>query len=55
VNKGVLTADEAAQLREVEDLTARVIAVDHFDPAEVKPNFPRMGHNSERGKDLAAE
>jgi acyl-CoA dehydrogenase len=53
--KGVLTADEAAQLREVEDLTARVIAVDHFDPAEVKPNYASVGHNSRPGQDLAAE
>ena len=46
VNKDVLTADEAALLREVDDLTARVIAVDHFDPAEVKPNYVSLGHNS---------
>ena len=39
VSKDVLTADEATLLREVDELTARVIAVDHFDPAEVKPNY----------------
>ena len=39
MGKGIVTEAEAIQLREVEDLTARVIAVDHFDPDEVKPNF----------------
>lgn len=42
----VLSAEEAEQLREVERLVQRVIAVDHFDPAEVKPNYARVGHNS---------
>ena len=54
-SKAVLTAEEAAQLREVEALTARVIAVDHFDPAEVKPNYVVLGHNSRAGSGLAAE
>ena len=30
----------------VPPLTARVIAVDHFDPAEVKPVWAGVGHNS---------
>ena len=46
VEKGVITEVEANQLREVERLVARVIAVDHFDPTEVKPNYSRAGHNS---------
>ena len=54
-SKGVLTNEEAALLREVEDLTARVIAVDHFDPAEVKPNYVSLGHNSRSAQGLAAE
>jgi acyl-CoA dehydrogenase len=33
--KGVLTEEEAATLAELRDLTARVIAVDDFDPAAV--------------------
>ena len=37
--KGIVTETEASLLREAEDLTARVIAVDHFDPEEVKPHF----------------
>lgn len=46
LEKGVIDDNEAAQLREVENLTARVIAVDHFEPAEVRPNFTSLGHNS---------
>ena len=53
VNKGVLTEGEAAVLKEAEELVARVIAVDHFDPAEVKPNYAKVGHNS-RGLGTAA-
>lgn len=53
--KGVLTADEADQLREVERLVARVIAVDHFDPAELKPNYATLGHNARGPEKLAAE
>ncbi|MEC9367524.1 MAG: acyl-CoA dehydrogenase, partial [Pseudomonadota bacterium] len=33
--KGILTAEEAALLKEVAELTNKVIAVDHFDPADV--------------------
>ncbi len=47
VAKGVLTETEAAQLREVESLVARVIAVDHFDPIELKPNYMTPGHNAQ--------
>jgi acyl-CoA dehydrogenase len=39
VTKGVITESEAGLLREIEALTARVIAVDDFDPDEVKPNY----------------
>jgi acyl-CoA dehydrogenase len=51
---GVLTDAEAEQLRELETLTAKVIAVDHFDPAEVRPNYMLPGHNA-RGMQSAAE
>jgi acyl-CoA dehydrogenase len=51
---GVLSDDEARLLREVEDLTARVIAVDHFDPAEVRPHYMKPGHNA-RAMQSAAE
>lgn len=46
VEKNVLTESEAGQLREVEDLVQRVIAVDHFDKEEVRPNYAKLGHNS---------
>ncbi|MFN3868323.1 MAG: acyl-CoA dehydrogenase [Hyphomicrobiaceae bacterium] len=45
VAKGVLTESEAEQMREVERLVGRVVAVDHFDPAEVRPNYMKPGHN----------
>lgn len=54
VDKGVISEVEANQLREVERLVGRVIAVDHFDPAEVKPNFSRVGHNSGAVGSIAA-
>lgn len=53
-SKDILSESEAQQLREVESLVSRVIAVDHFDPLEVKPNFAQLGHNS-RVLDRAAE
>jgi acyl-CoA dehydrogenase len=52
--KGVLSDIEAQQLRELEALTARVIAVDHFDPAELRPNYASLGHNSRAVQDMAA-
>jgi acyl-CoA dehydrogenase len=51
---GILTDDEARGLRELEQLTARVIAVDHFDPAEVRPHYMTPGHNA-RAMQSAAE
>jgi len=52
---GVLSKAEADQLREVEALTARVIAVDHFDPAELKPHYMKPGHNVQGAQRSAAE
>ncbi len=46
VKQGIITAAEGEQLRELEALTERVIAVDHFDPAEVRPHFMTPGHNA---------
>ena len=46
VKAGVLTEAEGTLLRDAEVLTARVIAVDHFDPAELKPNYMAPGHNA---------
>jgi acyl-CoA dehydrogenase len=42
--KGVLTEAEAGLLKETERLVAKVIAVDHFDPEEVRPHYA-PGHN----------
>ena len=50
--KGIVTESEAQLLREVEALTARVIAVDHFDPRGVEAQLSgrespaNLGHNS---------
>ena len=52
---GIISEDEARLLREVEALTARVIAVDHFDPAEVRPHYMTPGHNARAMQSAAAE
>jgi len=52
---GIISESEAQQLRELEELTARVIAVDHFDPAEVKPHYMMAGHNTRAMQSAAAE
>ena len=52
---GILGDSEVLLLREVEELTARVIAVDHFDPAEVKPHYMVAGHNARAIRSAAAE
>lgn len=55
VTKGVVTAAEGQLLRDAEALTARVIAVDHFDPQELKPNYMSAGHNARAAHSAAAE
>jgi acyl-CoA dehydrogenase len=45
VQKGILSADEGERMREREDLVAKVIAVDHFDPDEITGKSA-IGHNS---------
>jgi acyl-CoA dehydrogenase len=55
VTQSVITESEAGQLREIEELTARVIAVDHFDPDEVKPNYMLAGGNTKAAQKAAAE
>jgi acyl-CoA dehydrogenase len=52
--KGVLSPSEAQILREAEALTQHVIAVDHFDPAEVKPHYMPPGHNARAAAEAAA-
>lgn len=53
--KGVITQAECDQLKEVESLVAKVIAVDHFDPAELKPNYVDLSHNTRSAGPMAAE
>ena len=57
--QGIVTESEGQQLRELEALTARVIAVDHFDPASLRPNYKSsagpVGHNSRGVESAAAE
>jgi acyl-CoA dehydrogenase len=57
--QGIVTESEGQQLRELEALTARVIAVDDFDPAALKPNYKSsagpVGHNSRGVESAAAE
>ena len=48
VTKTIITADEAKLMREAEDLMQRVIAVDHFDPEELKPHY-RVVSNTTKG------
>jgi acyl-CoA dehydrogenase len=55
VTKGVLTESEGTQLKEVEGLVARTIAVDHFDPSELRPNYMQPGHNALAAQSAAAE
>lgn len=43
--QGIISPQQAESLREIEALTARVIAVDHFDPDEIKPHYMSAGHN----------
>jgi len=47
VAKGVLTREEADQLRDADEHVARVIAVDDFDPAELKPNYQSTGSDTQ--------
>jgi acyl-CoA dehydrogenase len=54
--KGVISEDEARVLAELRDLTARVIAVDHFDPAEISRGEARPRAASAPSTDsIAAE
>jgi acyl-CoA dehydrogenase len=52
--QNVITADEATLLREVEALVSRVIAVDHFDPTELRPHYRKPGHGAHEAEHAAA-
>ncbi len=51
VTAGIVTQEEGAALREREELVSRVIAVDHFDPAEIT-EISGIGHNSRSAGDV---
>ena len=52
----ILSAEEAKKLTEIRDLVARVIAVDHFDPDEVKPHYGAAGKSGDtKNEQQAAE
>jgi acyl-CoA dehydrogenase len=53
-DKGVITASEAALVREAEALMQRVIAVDHFDPQEVKPHYRHLSNTTVHTPSMAA-
>ena len=54
VKAGVLSETEAMELKAAEDLVDRVIAVDHFDPDEVRPNYMKPGHNVRSDQQVVA-
>jgi acyl-CoA dehydrogenase len=55
VSKNLITAPEGDLLREFDVLAARVVAVDDFDPDEVRPNYMTAGHNIRAVRDAAKE
>ncbi len=55
LRRDVITESEAQLLRDVEALTARVISVDHFDPAELRPNYMTPGHNARQASIITRE
>ena len=52
--KGVIDTAEEAMVREVEMLTAKVIAVDHFDPDELRPNYRTISNTTTGGPTAVA-
>lgn len=55
VNRNLITAQEGDLLREFDVLAARIVAVDDFDPDEVRPNYMTAGHNVRAVRDAAKE
>jgi len=48
-DKTIISSEEADMLRELEELSKRVIAVDHFDRSELVPHYlePDIAHAAE--------
>jgi len=55
ISKNIITQQEENLLRDAETATARVIAVDDFDPDEVRPNYMIAGHNIRAVGEAAGE
>jgi acyl-CoA dehydrogenase len=55
VSRNVITAAEGDLVREFDALAARVVAVDDFDPDEVRPNYMTAGHNLRAARGAADE
>src|SRR5262249_43366212 len=54
-SKNILTQREADLLRDANTFTARVIAVDDFDPDEIRPNYMLSGHNVRIARESVTE
>ena len=55
VDQNVISAEEAELLKETEALVERVIAVDHFDAAELVPHYRSdSGGDSDNVESIAA-
>ncbi len=52
VEKKIISDNEAGLVREVEELVAKVIAVDHFDPKEVKPSYGAASAEKKKTKNV---
>ena len=50
VEKNIISDNEAGLVREVEELVAKVIGVDHFDADEVKPHFKSSSDEDKKTK-----
>jgi len=55
VSKNIITQQEGNLLRDAETSTARVIAVDDFDPDEVRPHYMIAGHNIRAAREAGGE
>ena len=54
VEKGVVSEEEAATMREVDELVARVIAVDDFAPEAIKPHYQSTAMTDDHAENLSA-
>jgi len=55
ISRNIITQQEGDLLRDAETFTERVVAVDDFDPDEVRPRYMIAGHNIRAAADAARE